>query len=402
VLAPRSWSEAGNCEHWWMNTDCLIETSGSARLFGTLRFLQLRGQTITQSFDGECDTEDTAAVGECHSSWSDHGVEREVDFELALEPGERSFDFAFEPESKTLIGWDSAAGGGGLETRPIVGRIKILIEFVATALMKVSIRTENLTRWEGLQATRDEVLHGALLGAHTLLAVVGGSFVSLTDPPAAAQSAAASCANVRTWPVLIGEPGQRTQMLSAPIILPDYPAVAPESPGDMFDATEIDEVLTLRTMTLTDEEKREARATDPRAAALLDRVDAMPPEILERLHGAMRYVRGAEPLANITTGSSAWANDAASAPETDSVQVAGVALCKGRRVRLCPGIRRADAHDMFLQGRVATVQGVYRDLENRPYLAVSLDEDPATEFLLWHGRYLYFSPDEVEPLERCD
>ncbi len=83
-------------------------------------------------------------------------------------------------------------------------------------------------------------------------------------------------------------------MLSSPIILEDYPRVAPESPADLFDATEIDEILTLRTMALTDEEKREARATDPRAAALIDRVDNMPPEMLDRLHGAIRYLREAQ------------------------------------------------------------------------------------------------------------
>ena len=77
------------------------------------------------------------------------------------------------------------------------------------------------------------------------------------------------------------------------LFLYDYPQIAPESPGDLYDATEIDEILTLRTMTLTDEEKREARATDPRAAAIIDRVDDMPPEILDRLHGAVRYLRAA-------------------------------------------------------------------------------------------------------------
>ena len=78
------------------------------------------------------------------------------------------------------------------------------------------------------------------------------------------------------WPVLAGTPGERDVMLSSPIILYDYPALAPESPGPFCDSTEIDELLTLRVMTLTDEEKNEARATDERARAIIDRPDIPP------------------------------------------------------------------------------------------------------------------------------
>ena len=167
----------------------------------------------------------------------------------------------------------------------------------------------------------------------------------------------------------------------------------------LFDATEIDEILTLRTMTLTEEEKREARATDPRAAEIIDRVDTMPAELLERLHGAVRSLRAvtAPPAATAP-----WWDpgvDASVSPETDQVEVAGVAVARGSRVRLCPGTRRADAQDMFLAGRVARVEGVFLDVEDKRYLAVTLEEDPAAELHQWHGRYLYFAPDEVEPLE---
>src|SRR4029079_18469709 len=113
-------------------------------------------------------------------------------------------------------------------------------------------------------------------------------FVSLLDPPEAFREAAAACSNIGTYPVLAGDEGQRDCMLSSPIILYDYPQIAAESPGNLYDGTEIDEILTLRIMTLTDEEKRAARGTDPRAAAIIDRSDSMPPEIFERLHGALR------------------------------------------------------------------------------------------------------------------
>src|SRR5262249_58847614 len=128
--------------------------------------------------------------------------------------------------------------------------------------------------------------------------VMGGEVGSLLDAPPWARAAGISSENIRTWPVLIGPAGSREVVLSSPIILQDHPEIAPESAGDLFDATEIDEILTLRTMTLTEEEKREARATDPRAAQILDRLDTMPAELLERLHGAIRSLRPAtEPAA---------------------------------------------------------------------------------------------------------
>jgi hypothetical protein len=190
-------------------------------------------------------------------------------------------------------------------------------------------------------------------------------------------------------------------MLSSPIILYDHPTIAPESPGDLFDATEIDEILTLRTMALTEAEKREARATDERAAAIIDRVDSMPPELLERLHGAVRYLKGVEgkPVDDEPELVPWWdpGADRTVSPETDGVVVAGVTVAKGSRVCLRPGQRRADAQDMFLAGRLATVEAVFLDVDGNRHLAVTLDEDPAADLQRWHGRYLYFSPDEVEP-----
>jgi hypothetical protein len=90
---------------------------------------------------------------------------------------------------------------------------------------------------------------------------------------------------------MVGETGGRDTMLASPIILYDYPELAPESPGDLFDATEIDEILTLRILTMTDDEKREMRGTDPRADALLARTEALAREELMRLHGTMRGPR---------------------------------------------------------------------------------------------------------------
>jgi hypothetical protein len=102
---------------------------------------------------------------------------------------------------------------------------------------------------------------------------------------------AADCHNIGVWPVLVGEPGQRDTLLVSPIILYDYPQIAPESAGDLCDGTEIDEILMLRIMTLTDEEKREMRCLDDRACEILERAELMSQEQLMKMHGAVRGLR---------------------------------------------------------------------------------------------------------------
>jgi hypothetical protein len=199
-------------------------------------------------------------------------------------------------------------------------------------------------------------------------------------------------------------------VLAAPIILYDHPAVAPESAGALFDSTEIDEILTLRVMTMTDEEKAQARATDARAAAIIDRCDQMSPEELQRLHGALRRPRAADPAAGVPalTGDDWWAAEAAApvSPETDSVLVGGMRVARGTPVRLHPS-RRADAQDMFLAGQEATVSAVHVDLDGETHVAVTLvddalHDDGAAELHDWYGRYLYFAPDELEPLAEAE
>jgi hypothetical protein len=405
VLAPRAWSEAGSGEAWWMQTACLVEPRGDAHLTGRVRFLHVLTRTVEEaSGDGFRPAESLDVGGRLWTSWEE-GVEREVNFEQPLGGDgqvERVVRFMFPGDrlEEPIHGAGSSLAGRVVRTQHrLEGVIRTSVERVGGShpLLAVRIRVENVTSVDAPKAPRNEAVGAFLVGTHTLLAVVRGAFVSLLDAPPWAPAAGMSSENVRTWPVLIGPAGSREMMLSSPIILQDHPEIAPESAGDLFDATEIDEILTLRTMTLTEEEKREARATDPRAAEIIDRVDTMPAEVLERLHGAIRSLRPA-PAAEAPP----WWDpgvDASVSPETDQVEVAGVAVARGSRVRLCPGARRADAQDMFLAGRVARVEGVFLDVEDKRYLAVTLEEDPAAELHQWHGRYLYFAPDEVEPLE---
>ena len=251
--------------------------------------------------------------------------------------------------------------------------------------------------------SRAQALPAALVAAHMIITISGGAFVSMTDPPEWAAPAVSECENAGCWPVLAGPPGERNVLLASPIILPDHPEVARESAGELYDGTEIDEILTLRTLALTDEEKDAARATDPRAAALIDRVESLDGAALQRLHGTIRGWQGSPPAEareDDGTGEVPWWDpeaDQSVSPSTDSVLVAGQRLARGNLVTLRPGARRADAQDMFLVGRTALVEAVLLDVDDQPYLAVTLTDDPAADLHAAHGRFLYFSPDEVEP-----
>jgi len=401
VLAPRQWSDSGGCEQWWMSTECIAEAHPEARVSGKVRFLQMQRRTVEEAHGNSFQTVESVDIdGKLFVSW-DEGIEREVSFEFPLGANALEHEIHFEfPLARAVEPITNSRGAVAARiVRQMIalnGVIRLAAIAAVDRLVRLTIRIENETPWPEIESGRHEALRGSFIGAHTLLAIAGENFVSLTDPPESARAVAAQCTNVRTWPVLVGESGTRDMVLSSPIILQDYPAIAPESPGDLFDGTEIDEILTLRTMTLTDEEKREARATDDRAAAIIERTDTMPPEMLDKLHGALRSLSSPPPSVDAP-----WWDpgaDSSVSPESDSVEVNGVSVRKGCRVRLCPGARRADAQDMFLEGHVGIVQGIFLDVENRNYIAVTLDDDPGADLYQAQGRYLYFSPDEVEPL----
>jgi hypothetical protein len=402
VLVPRAHSEAFGSDPWDMQTDVLIEAHDDATpLHVRVRFLQVQERTIER--DGQPVAE-AEVNGELLVSW-DEGVEQHVDIDLSLAdlPAEVPIDIPGGSETE-----DAGEGVRVVRSRrPLAPRMLLQAEAFPGpyGVRRLRARIENLTPWDDPVEDREQATRRALVATHTLIASDGGGFVSVIDPPEWAAPYAKLCENVRTFPVLIGQ-----DVLSSPIILYDQPEIAPESPGDLFDSLEIDEILTLRTMTLTDEEKREARATDPRAKAVIDRSDTLPQEILDRLHGAIRSVRPVQASPQPPTLESSAADgrtvpwwdpgmDSSVDPATDRIWVSGVSVGRGTRVRLEPGAQRADAQDMFLRGRIGTVEAVLFSVDDDSYLAVTLEDDPdAAEMQRWHGRYLYFSPDEVEPL----
>jgi len=402
VLTPPEWTlargpedtgVAGSAETWWQRTECLLH--GAAEdVACEVRFLQLQRRSVDRFEDGRYRPADVLEVGERREFGFDEAVPREFSLRLPLCTGD---------EGTTLFPLEAGGGldaevvrhpDGGLAGRVLRERspLSVLVRVSAVRagrgpsgpLTRLRVQVENTVRDVPADAPRDEALRSSPLACHLLLAVRGAEFVSLLDPPDWAGAAVRTCENVHTFPVLAGSSAGRELALSSPILLYDHPRVAPESPGDLHDSGEIDEILSLRTLTLTEAEKREARATDARAAAILDRVDTMPPEVFERLHGAVRSLR---PVPD--------AEDEGLPTET---VVAGVRVGRGSRVRLRPRPRGTDPQDRFLEGRTALVEKVMVDVDDAVHLAVTVEDDPAAELDRWYGRYRYFAPDEVEPL----
>jgi hydrogenase maturation protease len=193
---------------------------------------------------------------------------------------------------------------------------------------------------------------------------------------------------------LVGEESERHTVLSAPIILYDYPRIAPESPGDLFDGTEIDQLLMLNILTLTDEEKAEMRASDPRAREILERSESLTAADFMRLHGAIRECRFIRESAE---SAPAW--ETLERPAPQSVLVQGTALTKGSKIRLRPR-PGGDIFDLALAGKIAVVEAIEQDYEDRIHLAVTLEDDPGRDLGMARqpGQLFFFAPDEVEPL----
>lgn len=430
VLTPRTWAETATSERWMLTTECLLAQDGpDAELHVRVRFLQLQRRTIEALAGREYVEVDSLLAGSaCWSPW-DEAVERTMDLPplriawLGPTPSVLSFAVDAGTSFESIVGVDGVEVGRArrrwdqLNGTACVGAVPAGDD---PDLRRLTVTVRNMASSLDAHADRDAALTRSLIGVHTLLALDGGSFVSLIDPPPSAADAAAGCRNDGTFPVLVADPfGGSDVVLSSPITLYDHPEVAPESKGDLYDATEIDEILALRVLTLTDEEKAEARGTDPRAAAIVDRCDELAPDDWARLHGTMRDIRsirspevGPEPMTEAvpsmppdattdagTPDVAPWWNpeaDAAVDPWSDSVIVAGVLVAKGSRVVLRPN-RRSDAHDLFLDGMAATVAGVFHDVDGTRQVAVTVDDDPATEVLTWQGRFLFFFPDEIEP-----
>jgi hydrogenase maturation protease len=310
-----------------------------------------------------------------------------------------AFDFPQGETREPLLTPDGRVAGLSIVRGETVrGQVRLQAEPIGRGCWRATVRVENLTPWDRTAKGQRELAQAsALLSTHCILGTRGGELISLLDPPDELREAALECDNLGTFPVLVGPQGSRDTMLSSAIILYDYPAIAPESPGDLFDGTEIDEILSLRILALTDSEKAEIAAGDPRGAELLRRTESLGPQGMGRLHGALRRPDrspagepGEWPAADPASGSRAGP-----AP--------GSALAVGDRVRLRPRAGAGgDIMDLVLDGRTAVVEAIERDLEDRVHLALTLEDDPARGLDLGPlpGHRFYFGPEEIERLRR--
>ncbi|MEV0590693.1 hypothetical protein [Nonomuraea cavernae] len=292
-IHPEPYGRAHDGNPWQARTQCLVEADPADTIEVRVRFLHVVTREVARARGAELDLVPELTVAGRRHLPREEAVEREVAQAgldlggLAERPGRIEIDIPAGQEAEWLA--DGAGGRAGAVLRgwqALRGHVEARAELLRPGLFRLTVRVVNTTPWAG--DIRAEAMRHTLISAHTVLHTEGGRFVSLMDPPAELRPLAEECRNLGVWPVLLGEEGDRRTMLAAPIILYDHPRVSPESPGDLFDATEIDQLLTLSVLALTEEEQREIRDGDPRGREILDRCASLTPAELMRLHGIVR------------------------------------------------------------------------------------------------------------------
>jgi hypothetical protein len=312
VVYPRAYCEAqGGTDAWTMQTECLVQGTEQTQCAIRLRFLRMVARSIGKVVKSSSERE--AAIdqniefverfevdGKIFHSWQE-AVEEVIEvteFNLAsLVAQSMQWPFRLSTGQDREVIRDEHGFVAGIVLRDkatITGVIELAALRLKPDVFKLTVRI--LNSWHSDAPTpmnREQALTRSLVSAHTILEARDGDFISLVDPPEVFREFTHACQNIGTWPILVGKQGERDTMLSSPIILYDYPEIAPESPGDLFDGAEIDEILSLRIMTMTDEEKKEMRQSDDRARKILERTETLPDEHFMKLHGALRGMRAA-------------------------------------------------------------------------------------------------------------
>jgi hypothetical protein len=336
IVYPPAYAERHPAAKALLRAEVVLEHGARAEVRGSVRFLQ--------------------ASGERH-----RGSERSLELgplALGLAPqAPPAREFAFQGEEE------------------VRGRARLRAEPLGPGLARIGLCVHNTTELPlGAELERPQALRASLLSTHVVLRVEGGRFVSPLDTDGPRGEAVAGCRNVNTWPVLASAADDA--VLGAAMYLPDHPRIAPESLGNLFDNTEIEEALLLHVQTLSEEERREIAAQDPAVREMVERAEGATPEQMIGLHG--RLEPGHPQLGE---------------PEA---RVAGTTIRRGARVRLRPRKGAGDPYDAILAGRPATVERIYVDYEDGVHLGVTVDEDPGQELMRETGRYLFFGTDEVE------
>ena len=260
----------------------------------------------------------------------------------------------------------------GFEFDDLEGKAEVIVERLPSGMGRVTFQVENVTELTDEEATGDrkDALLKSMLSTHLLLRVEGGH--KFLSPLERGDDGVAGCCQVNTWPVL-ATPNDDA-LLAPTFMLPDHPEIAPESVNDFFDGTEIEEALVLHIQALSDQEREEISAQDPKVREMLARADATTPQELMDLHGRVRIE---DP------------------PGEREVVLDGVKYRRGQKVILHPP-QDADVYDKMLNGRTATIHRLFLRVDDRLHLGVTIDDDPMQEILGESGRFLFFFAEEVE------
>ncbi|HEX4533113.1 MAG TPA: hypothetical protein VH000_02690 [Rhizomicrobium sp.] len=392
---PQSFSMQSGSDPWTLQCECLLRGTPDTIVNVHARFLHLIVREIT-GFDASRGGEEPETsfcpvanleIDGCQFAPWEEAVEREIEVadvalsRLLAAPQQTHFSFPKSREREILRHANGKTAGAIVRTGlALEGTITLGAEEVSPQIYRLRARVENTTPITQNECENRELAQRrAFASTHAILRAQGGDFLSLTDPPQELIEQARACVNEGCWPVLVGREGAKDALLASPIILYDYPQIAPESPGDLFDGCEIDEILTLRILTMTDAEKAEAAAADPRTRALLERTEALTADDMAKMHGALRSPR------------------AFPKPELVSLHGGGAQLCVGARVRLKPK-GRSDIMDIVLDGKIAIIEAIERDFEDRVHVAVTVEDDPGRDLGLgrFPGHRFFFSSEELE------
>jgi hydrogenase maturation protease len=306
---PESYSVANHgAEPCAAQTQVLIEGGADAILSVRIRFLHLTDRIIG-AIDPPLDrwpncgepsfnaVEAVRVASKQYQSWQE-AAEREVTvpgiklMDLLKQPTVQDFEFPGGREAQPLAEADGKVVGVLVRLRQSIrGQVELSAQELPAGLFKLTCRVANRTAMGNPQASdRRRAQMYSMASTHVILNLQGAEFISAIDPPEPWKTFASQCHNSGCFPVLVGTAPQRDTVLCSPIILYDYPQIAPESPGDLFDGGEIDEILTLRILTLSDEEKQAVANVDERARAMLERTHTLESADLALMHGVMRNV----------------------------------------------------------------------------------------------------------------
>ncbi len=344
IVYPPAYASGNPATFDHLRAECVLAAPEGARLTGTVRFLQ--------------------AAGDRHRA-----TERRLELpatdlsELANAGVGTSFEFEGDER--------------------VEGRVRLRAELLEGDLARVRMCVHNSTVIDaGDDPTRAEALRFSLMSTLVVIETSAGAFVSPLERDGTAGAAVAECRSANTFPVLANP--SDTAILGAAFVLPDHPAMAPESLGNLFDNTEIEEALLLHVQALSDSEREQISGQDEAVREMIARAQGTTPEEIMRLHGRLEEIEDAEP---------GHPNPGEAEVKTDR----GV-VRKGGKVVLRPAPGGRDIYDTLLAGRTATVERIYFDYDDKIHVGVTVDGDASQELFRETGRYIFFKGDEVEPV----